>query len=45
MQAQIGDYAIFLLKASVEIKYEGNSYLVVPQAAILVILRDENSEM
>ena len=44
MQAQIGDYAIFLRKASVEIKYEGNSYLVVPQAAILVILRDEKSE-
>jgi chaperonin GroES len=42
MQAQVGDYAIFLRKASVEIKYEGKSYLVVPQAAILVLLRDEN---
>ena len=42
MQAQVGDYAIFLRKASVEIKYEGKSYLVVPQAAILVLLRDED---
>ena len=42
MQAQIGDYAIFLRKSAVEIKYEGKSYLVVPQAAILILLRDEN---
>ena len=41
MQAQIGDYAIFLRKASVEIKYEDKPYLVIPQAAILVLLRDE----
>jgi chaperonin GroES len=41
MQAQIGDYAIFLRKAAVEIKYENKTYLVVPQAAILVLLRDE----
>ena len=40
MQAQIGDYAIFLRKAAVEIKFEGDNYLVVPQAAILVLLRD-----
>ncbi len=41
MQAQIGDYAIFLRKASVEIKYEDKVYLVVPQAAILVLLRND----
>jgi len=41
MQARVGDYAIFLRKASVEIKLEGESYLVVPQAAILVLFRDE----
>jgi co-chaperonin GroES (HSP10) len=40
MQAKVGDYAIFLRKASVEIKYEGTTYLVVPQAAILVLLRE-----
>jgi len=43
MQAKIGDYAIFLRKASVEIKYEGKTYLVVPQGAILVLLRDEGT--
>ena len=41
MQARIDDYAIFLRKASVEIKYDGKTYLVVPQGALLVILRDE----
>jgi len=41
IQAKAGDYAIFMRKASVEIKYEGKTYLVVPQAAILVLLRDE----
>lgn len=40
MQAEEGDYALFLKKAAVEIKYEGEQYLVVPQAAILLLLRD-----
>ncbi len=41
MQAKSGDYAIFLRKASVEIKYQGKTYRVVPQAAILVLIRDD----
>jgi co-chaperonin GroES (HSP10) len=41
MQARVDDYAIFLRKAAVEIKYEDKTYLVVPQAAILVLLRDD----
>lgn len=45
MQARIGDYAIFLRKASVEIKFEGKSYQVVPQAAILVLLREDENRM
>ena len=40
MQARIGDYALFFRKAAVEITFEKQSYLVVPQAAILVIVRD-----
>ena len=45
MQAREGDYAIFLRKAAVEIKVDGKNYLVVPQAAILVLMRDpERSE-
>ena len=39
MQAEIGDYALFFRKAAVEIKFEGTQYLVVPQAAILVLVR------
>ena len=39
MQAQLGDYALFFRKAAVEITFEGKQYLVVPQAAILVLVR------
>jgi len=39
MQAKVGDYAIFLRKAAVEVKFEGRSYLIVPQAAILLLDR------
>jgi co-chaperonin GroES (HSP10) len=40
MQAGIGDYALFFRKAAVEITFEGKTYLVVPQAAILVLVRE-----
>lgn len=39
MQAGIGDYALFFRKAAVEITFEEKTYLVVPQAAILVLVR------
>ena len=42
MQAMVGDYALFLKKHAVEIRYEGQEYLIVPQAAILVLIRDEH---
>ena len=41
MQARVGDHAIFFRKAAVEISFEDKRYLVVPQAAILVLVRDE----
>jgi len=41
MQARVGDHAIFFRKAAVEIGFEGKKYLVVPQAAILVLIRDD----
>jgi chaperonin GroES len=41
MQARNGDYALFFRKAAVEITFEGDRYLVVPQAAILALVRDE----
>lgn len=39
VQAREGDYAIFFRRAAVEITFEDTKYLVVPQAAILVLLR------
>ena len=41
LQAQEGDYALFLKKAAVEITFEKKQYLIVPNAAILVLIRDE----
>jgi chaperonin GroES len=38
MQARVGDHAIFFRKAAVEITFEDKRYLVVPQAAILVLI-------
>ena len=42
MQAQIGDFALFFRKAAVEISFEDKRYLVVPQAAILVLVRSDD---
>lgn len=39
MQAHVGDFALFFRKAAVEITFESKRYLVVPQAAILVLVR------
>lgn len=44
MQARVGDHAIFFRKAAVEVSFEGRRYLVVPQAAILVLIRDGKDE-
>jgi co-chaperonin GroES (HSP10) len=44
LQARIGDYAIFFRRAAVEITFEGSKYLVVPQAAILTLVREEDEE-
>jgi len=44
VQARIGDYAIFFRKASVEITFEGDRYLVVPQAAILTLVREAEED-
>jgi co-chaperonin GroES (HSP10) len=41
VQAEVGDFAIFFRKAAVEISFEGDKYLVVPQAALLALVRQE----
>lgn len=40
MQAKVGDYAIFFRRAAVEITFEERKYLVVPQAALLSLVRE-----
>ncbi len=44
VQARVGDYALFFRKAAVEITFEGKKYLVVPQAAILTLVREERPD-
>ena len=39
MQAREGDYALFFRRAAVEISFDNERYLVVPQTAILALVR------
>jgi co-chaperonin GroES (HSP10) len=41
MQARAGGYALFIRKAALEITFEAERYLVVPQAAILALVRED----
>lgn len=41
MQARVGDFALFFRKAAVEVAFEGDRYLVVPQGALLALVRDD----
>ena len=45
MQAQVGDFALFFRKAAVEITFENEQYLVVPQAAILALVREPREDI
>lgn len=39
LQAEVGDYAIFLRDQAIEIEFEGKNYLIVPQSALLMLIR------
>jgi co-chaperonin GroES (HSP10) len=39
LQAEEGDYALFLRDSAIEIEYEENKYLIVSHAAILMLIR------
>lgn len=41
LQAELGDYALFLNKAAIPITVETIDYVIVPQSAILVLIRDD----
>jgi co-chaperonin GroES (HSP10) len=44
MQAVPGDFALFFRKAAVEITFENELYLVVPQSAILALVRNTDDD-
>jgi co-chaperonin GroES (HSP10) len=44
LQAREGDYAIFLREQGVEIEFEDKKYLIVPQSAVLALVREELRE-
>ncbi len=41
LQVEVGDYALFLGNQAIEIEFENKKYVVVPQSAILVVLRQD----
>lgn len=45
LQVKEGDYAIFLREQGVEIEFEDKRFLIVPQSAVLALVRDELSEL
>lgn len=40
LQAQTGDYALFLRKDSIEVQIDGSEYVIVPHTSILLLIRD-----
>ncbi len=43
LQAEEGDLAIYLQNNAYEIEYAGEKYVIVPQSAILMLVRDQES--
>jgi len=41
LQAKEGDYALFLREQGIEVEFEEKKYLIVPQSAVLMLVRDE----
>jgi co-chaperonin GroES (HSP10) len=41
LQAQVGDLAIYLHKSGFEIEFNKEKYIILPHAAIMMIIRDE----
>ena len=42
LQAEEGDIALYLQRNAIEIQYEGEQYVIVPQASILMLERLED---
>jgi co-chaperonin GroES (HSP10) len=41
LQVEEGDYVIFVKSQGIEVKFEERTYIIVPHAAILLIVRNE----
>jgi co-chaperonin GroES (HSP10) len=41
LQAREGDYALFLREQGIDVEFEEKKYLIVPQSAVLMLVRDE----
>jgi co-chaperonin GroES (HSP10) len=41
LQAKEGDYALFIRNAAVEITFDNENYLIVPNSAVLVLVRED----
>ena len=41
LEVEEGDYVLFLRKSAVEIEFENKTYLILPQSAILLVVRDD----
>ncbi len=41
LQAREGDYALFLREQGIEVEFEEKKFLIVPQSAVLMLVRDE----
>ncbi len=41
LQAEEGDYIVFLRKSAIEIEFENENFLVVPHPAILLLVRED----
>lgn len=44
LQSQPGDYALFLREKAIEIEYQGEKLLIIPQSSLLVLVRKDPLE-
>jgi len=42
LEIEVGDYALYLKKFAIDIKYQDEKYIIVPMSGILVVERDDN---
>jgi len=43
LEIEVGDYALYLKKFAIDIKYQDKKYIIVPMSGILVVERDDDS--